>query len=96
MKLPVKDRDTVPWISPAEIPAVKIMLSAWRKLRKDKCEISYLRQYVGMFDSDLARLIDTQASLVARAMAKITIAEEKVNESHGKGSKCSQNKAAGK
>ena len=96
MKLPVKDRDTVPWISPAEIPAVKIMLSAWRKLRKDNGEISFLRKYVGMFDSDLERLIDTQASLVARAMAKITIAEEKVNGSRGKGSKGSKNKTAGK
>lgn len=99
MEPPVKDRDTIPWIDPAEIPAVKIMLSAWRKLRKDKGEMSYIRKYVGMFDNDLENLIDTQANLVARAMVKITIAEDKVNESHGKeskGSKRPQNKAAGK
>ena len=50
MNTPVNDRDTIPWIDRSEIPAVKIMLSAWRKLRKDKGEVSYMREYVGMFD----------------------------------------------
>lgn len=36
MNVPVKDRVTVPWISEREIPAIKLALSAWRKLRKDR------------------------------------------------------------
>ena len=35
MKLPVKDRETIPWMSKREIPAIKAALSAWRKMRKD-------------------------------------------------------------
>ena len=34
MKASVKDRKTVPWMSSAEIPAVKLVLSEWRKLRR--------------------------------------------------------------
>ena len=29
MKLPCKDRDTIPWMSPHEIPAIKLVLSAF-------------------------------------------------------------------
>jgi hypothetical protein len=36
MKLPVKDRTTIPWMTPREIPAIKAVLSAWRKLRRDE------------------------------------------------------------
>lgn len=35
IKAPVKDRVTVPWMSAREIPAVKMLLSAWREMRKD-------------------------------------------------------------
>ena len=34
IKLPVKDRDTIPWMSRREIPAIKAALSAWRQKRK--------------------------------------------------------------
>ena len=34
MKLPVKDRDTIPWMSKREIPVIKILLSVWRQKRK--------------------------------------------------------------
>lgn len=42
IKLPVKDSVTVPWMSQREIPAVKAVLSAWRKLRKDKSMVQYI------------------------------------------------------
>lgn len=42
IKLPVKDRDTIPWMSQREIPAIKAVLSAWRKLRKDKSTVQYI------------------------------------------------------
>ena len=35
MKLPCKDPVTIPWMSQREIPAIKAVLSAWRKLRED-------------------------------------------------------------
>ena len=34
MKLPIKDRDTIPWMSPREIPAIRLVLSTWRRMRK--------------------------------------------------------------
>ena len=36
IKFPIKDCDTIPWMSKAEIPAIKAALSAWRKMRKDE------------------------------------------------------------
>ncbi len=35
VQAPVKDRNTVPWMSSKEIPAVKLVLSEWRKMRRD-------------------------------------------------------------
>ncbi len=43
MKPPVKDRDTIPWMSPREIPAIKAALSAWRKLRKERARCLNIR-----------------------------------------------------
>ena len=39
IKFPVKDRDTIPWMTQREIPAIKAALSAWRKLRRDKSTV---------------------------------------------------------
>lgn len=36
IKLPVKDRNTIPWMTQREIPAIKAVLSAWRAKRKDR------------------------------------------------------------
>jgi hypothetical protein len=36
MKLPVKDRATIPWMTKREIPAIKAVLSAWRAKRNDR------------------------------------------------------------
>ena len=35
IKFPIKDCDTIPWMSKAEIPAIKAALSAWRRLRRE-------------------------------------------------------------
>lgn len=83
MKPPVKDRDTVPWISPAEIPAVKIMLSAWRKLRKDKKKMKDLNDYVFQFDDIPDTLIESSSHTAARNMVILTLAEAVVfKETH--------------
>ncbi len=39
MRLPVKDRKTTPWIDETEIPAIKLALSAWRKLRRSRVDV---------------------------------------------------------
>lgn len=39
MKLPVKDRTTIPYMTEREIPAVKAALSAWRELRRNKVDV---------------------------------------------------------
>lgn len=64
MRLPVKDRTTTPWISEREIPAVKIVLSAWRKLRKDEEQMRRLRDSIGDAPA-LAPMIGNAAYLAA-------------------------------
>ena len=47
IKLPVKDCETIPWMSKAEIPTIKAALSAWRRLRReDKARIHAIGAYV--------------------------------------------------
>ncbi len=47
MKVPIKDFETIPWMSKAEIPAMKLALSAWRRLRReDKARIHAIGAYV--------------------------------------------------
>lgn len=35
IKLPIKDSDTIPWMSKREIVVIKTILSAWREKRRD-------------------------------------------------------------
>ena len=42
IKPPVKDRTTIPWMTPREIPAIKAVLSAWRKLRRDRSTVQLI------------------------------------------------------
>ena len=35
IKFPIKDCDTLPWMSKKEIPVIKAILSAWRERRRD-------------------------------------------------------------
>ena len=48
IKLPVKDRTTIPWMTPREIPAIKAALSAWRTLCRDKSTVQHIhdRAYI--------------------------------------------------
>ena len=39
IKFPVKDRRTQPYMTEREIPAIKLALSAWRKLRKNRVDV---------------------------------------------------------
>ena len=48
IKLPVKDRDTIPWMSQREIPAIKAVLSAWRANRKDRDFAKQARDLVAL------------------------------------------------
>lgn len=48
IKLPVKDRTTIPWMTQREIPAIKAVLSAWRKLRRDKAEVQHIHDRADM------------------------------------------------
>lgn len=54
IKLPVKDPDTVPWMSRREIPAIKAALSAWRKLRKDKTLVEGAKNIASFGDKNCA------------------------------------------
>ena len=36
IKFPIKDCDTIPWMTRREIPVIKAVLSAWRAMRKDE------------------------------------------------------------
>ena len=52
MKLPVKDRDTIPWMTQREIPAIKAALSAWRAMRRcDKAKCAFIREGVAKLDA---------------------------------------------
>lgn len=51
IKLPVKDRETIPWMTPREIPAIKAVLSAWRKLRRDRSTVANIRDLVSLYES---------------------------------------------
>lgn len=63
MKLPIKDRATQPYMTEREIPAVKAALSAWRKLRRDKEQMQFIR------DRGSARIVATPR-IMAEQIAK--------------------------
>ena len=48
IKIPCKDRDTIPWMSKREIPAIKAVLSAWRAKRKDRSFAQQARDTVAL------------------------------------------------
>ena len=73
MKLPAKDRETVPWMSQREIPAVKAVLSAWRRMRKDLDYTKGVRRDVGnlMKPADMAENIAKDAAVDLEIIANI-------------------------
>ena len=72
MKAPVKDRKTVPWMTSMEIPAVKLVLSEWRRLRRE-CRTDD-RSFIG--SHHLERFVKDAAEL----MRDIAIAERKLKD----------------
>ena len=50
MKLPT-DSKTIPWMSESEIPAIKMVLSAWREFRKNKDAIKSIKDVANVFDN---------------------------------------------
>lgn len=75
MKLPVKDPVTIPWMAPREIPAIKAVLSAWRKLRKDRTWVADSR-WLASSTSDPHALADDDAAASAELCERIAAIDE--------------------
>jgi len=81
VKLPVKGRETVPWIAPNEIPAVKAALSAWRGLRRDRAQAAARRAFVDACAEDcLPALAEGAAMAAARALEELATAEARLRK----------------
>ena len=79
MKPPVKDTVTVPWMSQREIPAVKIVLSAWRKLRKDRDQVRHIRDRAAVcFAPDLS--VEERAGEIAWDMEYLAAVEARLKK----------------
>ena len=81
IKLPVKDPDTVPWMSRREIPAIKAMLSAWRKLRKNQAFLDGQRYLVSVLPAEeAARLSEHSIGFVADRLEEIALIDERLRK----------------
>lgn len=80
MKPPVKDKVTIPWMSEREIPAIKLVLSAWRRFRRDdKGMAQHLRQRAEKcIAPDL--LVAEHAAEVARDLELITALDARLRK----------------
>ena len=65
MKPSVKDKVTMPWISEKEIPAIKLVLYKWRKLRRSK---AWMEEQKAESGEDAEELANTAASCCERLM----------------------------
>jgi len=75
MNIPVKDDVTIPWMSTREIPAIKFVLQAWRKARKDSGFRLAVKKNMPAEDV----LMDTLAShadFVSHCLEEVAIANE--------------------
>ncbi len=79
IKLPVKDPDTVPWMSRREIPVIKAVLSAWRKLRKDKHIVANARDIIALDEQPEAHASITAES-VAWDLEKLAAIDERLRK----------------
>ena len=81
MKTPVKDRETIPWMYPREIPVIKLVLSEWRKLRKDRAMVKDWESFA--YDQDCPDLVlENQLPKVAVSMEGLYALENRIhNES---------------
>ena len=79
IKLPVKDRDTIPWMTQREIPAIKAALSAWRKLRRDRAEVAEVKNEV-MQDSAPELFSWTVAEVCTLELEKLAAIDERLRK----------------
>ena len=63
MNPPVKDSVTIPWMSEQEIPAIKLVLSAWRKLRKNRQKQEYKIEDLESYIATAAKALCAVAAL---------------------------------
>lgn len=75
MNLPVKDDVTIPWMSPREIPAIKFVLQAWRKARKDSGFRLAVKKNMPAEDA-LMDTLSSHADLVSHCLEEVSIANE--------------------
>ena len=81
MKLPAKDRETVPWMSRREIPAIKAVLSAWRKHRRDKVNVEASKFYVcAMPLEQLSEHAELNARRIAGTLEEIAAIDERLRK----------------
>lgn len=79
MKTPVTDRDTIPWMSPREIPVIKLVLSEWRKLRKDPKVVREWESYASDVDYPDA-VLSNEVPKVARSLEGLYALEKRVHK----------------
>lgn len=80
IKLPVKDRTTIPWMSPHEIPAIKLVLSAWRKMRRNNpAECDSIRKYIAECSTPW-NVVDIEADHAAYYLEKLTAIDERIRK----------------
>lgn len=85
IKLPVKDSDTVPWMSRREIPAIKAVLSAWRKLRRDNTLVEGAKSIASFGDKNCAeRTAERTTESVAWSLECIASLDERLRKEQGK------------
>ncbi len=85
MKLPVKDRDTIPWMTKREIPAIKAALSAWRAMRKDNTLVEGAKNIASFGDRDCAeRSAARTAESVAWSLECIAAIDERLRKEQKK------------
>lgn len=81
IKLPVKDPDTVPWMSKREIPAIKAVLSAWRALRRDNTLVDGAKDIASFGDKNNAeRSAERTAESVAWSLECIAAIDARLRK----------------
>ena len=83
IKPPVKDPDTVPWMSRREIPAVKAVLSAWRKLRKDKDLVKTIHDLISLCEN-LDAYAKINMEIAAWTLEKLAAIDERLRKEASK------------
>ncbi len=78
MKIPVKDRDTIPWMSKREIPAIKAVLSAWRQLRRDEPNHAHAAKEWAKLTSDPDGSAYWCLDTIARNLDELAAIEERM------------------